>query len=93
MFIDYIYINNNKKFASGLEIPGHYRTPCILDLLHIIKLVRMRIIKEPITISTSLKIIFPKESLDKMLNLGNILNDLRFLSNETFQYFKVLKLY
>lgn len=53
----------------------------------------MRIIKVPITISTSLKIIFPKESLDKILNLGNILNDLRFLSNETFQYFKVLKLY
>lgn len=35
----------------------------------------MKIIKAPITISTSLKLIFPKESLDEMLNLGNVLYD------------------
>ena len=44
-------------------------------MLHIVKLARKRIIKSPITISTSLESIFSKESLETILHLGSVLND------------------
>lgn len=75
-FTKYITIFEKQGFLSAVEsMMNSHEIFYISDLLHIIKLARKRIMKGPITISTSLKTKFNKQSLEEILHLGIILND------------------
>ena len=80
-FEKYIHIFEKSGFYATVEyLIKSKEIFYISDLLHIVKLARKRIIKSPITISTSLNSIFSKESLETILQLGTVLNDSSSLS-------------
>ena len=97
----YIHIFEEKGFYAAVEsIMSSNEIFYISDLLHIIKLARKRIIKGPVTISTSLNSQFSKDSLEEILQLGMILKDdssLSFMKDfypiKLFSIENTLKLY